>query len=126
MNLNLPRCRGQCYDRAGNMSGAKHGTSTQILKDERALYTHCYGHTLNLAVGDSIRKLSIMSDALENCQEISDLLKYSPKRDALLRKIKAEIFPESVGFCILCPTRWTVRGNCLQSIYENNEVLRTL
>ena len=109
------------------MSGAKHGTSTQILKEEeRALYTHCYGHALNLAVGDSIRKSSIMSDALDNCQEISDLLKYSPKRDTLFRKIKAEIAPESIGFCILCPTRWTVRVNCLQSIYENYEVLRTL
>ena len=127
MNLNLSRCRGQCYDGAGNMSGAKHGTSTQILKEEeRALYTHCYGHALNLAVGDSIRKSSIMSDALGNCQEISDLLKYSPKRDALFRKIEAEIAPESIGFYILCPTRWTVRGNCLQSIYENYEVLRTL
>ena len=71
MNLNLSRCRGQCYDGAGNMSGAKHGTSTQILKQgERALYTHCYGHALNLAVGDSIQKSSLRSDALDNCQEI--------------------------------------------------------
>ena len=69
---------------------------------------------------------SIMSDALDNCQKISDLLKYSPKRDALFRKIKAEIAPESIGFRILCPTRWTGRGNCLQSVYENYEVLRTL
>ena len=64
-----------------------------------------------------------MSDALDNCQEIFDLLKYSPKRDALFRKIKAEIAPESIGFLILCPTRWTV--DRLQSIYENYEVLRT-
>ena len=67
-----------------------------------------------------------MNDALDNCQEIPDLLTYSPKRDALFRKIKAEIAPESIGFRIFCPTRWTVRGNCLQSIYENYEVLRTL
>ena len=108
-------------------SGAKHGISTQILKEEkRALKTHCYGHALNLAVGDSIRKSSIMSDALDNCQEISNLLKYSPKRNALFCKIKAETAPESIGFRILCPTRWTVRGNCLHSIYENYKVLRTL
>ena len=42
-NINLLRCRRQCYDGASNMSGAKHGTSTQILKEEeRALYTHCF------------------------------------------------------------------------------------
>ena len=67
-----------------------------------------------------------MSDALRNCQEISVLLKYSPKRDALFRKIKAEIAPESTGFRILCPTRWTVRGKYLQSIYENYVFLRTM
>ena len=67
-----------------------------------------------------------MIEALDNCQEISNLLKYSPKRDTLFHKIKAEIAPESIGFRILCPTPWTVRGNCLQSIYENYEVLRTL
>ena len=67
-----------------------------------------------------------MSDAQDNCQEISDLFKYSQKRDALFRKITAEIAPEPIGFRILCPTRWRVRRNCLQSIYENYEVLRTL
>ena len=49
MNLNLSRCRGQCNDGAGKMSGAKHGTPTQILKEEeRAFYTHCYGHSLGV------------------------------------------------------------------------------
>jgi hypothetical protein len=39
------------------MSGAKSGVSTQILKEEpRAIYTHCYGHALNLAAGDTIKK----------------------------------------------------------------------
>ena len=35
MNLNLSRCH---YDGAGNMSGAKHGTPTQILKEENGLF----------------------------------------------------------------------------------------
>ena len=34
-NLNLSRCH---YDGAGNMSGAKHGTPTQILKEENGLF----------------------------------------------------------------------------------------
>ena len=51
MNLELNKCRGQCYDGASNMAGSKNGTATQILKDEtRAVYTHCYGHALNLHV----------------------------------------------------------------------------
>ena len=39
INLNFSRCRGrQCYDGAGNISGAKHGTSTQLLKEKNGLF----------------------------------------------------------------------------------------
>uniref|UniRef100_A0A8W8K1D5 DUF4371 domain-containing protein n=1 Tax=Magallana gigas TaxID=29159 RepID=A0A8W8K1D5_MAGGI len=51
MNMSLSKCRGQCYDGASNMSGAKKGVAANITKQEpRAIYTHCYGHALNLAV----------------------------------------------------------------------------
>ena len=54
MNLRIENCRGQCYDGASNMSGVKSGVAAKILHLEyRALYTHCYGHTLNLAVQES-------------------------------------------------------------------------
>ena len=53
-NLSINRCRGQCYDGASSMSGRRSGTAVQITSEEpRALYTHCFGHALNLAVGDS-------------------------------------------------------------------------
>ena len=56
MNLELNKCRGQCYDAASNMAGIRNGTATQILKGEpRAVYTHCYGHALNLAACDTVR-----------------------------------------------------------------------
>ena len=48
-NLNMSRCRGQCYDGASNMSGTKNGVKTQLLKEEKkALYVHCYGHVLRV------------------------------------------------------------------------------
>ena len=38
------------------MSGTKRGVAANITTEEpRAIYTHCYGHALNLAVGDTIR-----------------------------------------------------------------------
>ena len=50
MNLSMNKIRGQCYDGASNMAGAKKGVAKQIMDIERhALFTHCYGHTLNLA-----------------------------------------------------------------------------
>ena len=55
MNIQLGDCRGQCYDGASSMSGSKTGVATQIAREEeRALYLHCFGHSLNLAVADSV------------------------------------------------------------------------
>ena len=54
MNAKIADCRGQCYDDASNMRGARKGVAAIITQEEsRALYTHCYGHALNLAVADS-------------------------------------------------------------------------
>ena len=59
MNLSLAQCRGQCYDGAAVMQGRRNGVAVKILQVEsRALYTHCYGHSLNLACQAVIRALN--------------------------------------------------------------------
>ena len=79
LDLPLSNCRGQCYDGAANMAGAKSGVATQIIQEEpRATFTHCYGHALNLAAGDTIKKNKLLRNALDTTFEISKLLKYSP------------------------------------------------
>ncbi len=62
MSLKLSDCRGQCYDGASNMTGSKHGVATQLQSVEpRAVLTHCYGHALNLAVGDAMKESKSVS-----------------------------------------------------------------
>ena len=127
MNLSIANCRGQCYDGAANMAGHRSGVAAQILSVEsRATYTHCYGHALNLAASDSIKKNKILRDTLDAAFEISKLLKYSPKRDAIFNRLKDELAPSTSGFRTLCPTRWTVRAASLQSILDNYEVFQVL
>ena len=105
MSLSINNCRGQCHDGANNMSGIRSGVATQILKEEeRALFTHCYGHALNLAVSDTVRKVKLLHDTLDTTSEISKLLKYSPKRDTMFEKLKKELAPETPGFRTLYPT----------------------
>ena len=37
------------------MAGSKNGVAARLLAEQpRALLTHCYGHALNLAVGDAV------------------------------------------------------------------------
>ena len=74
--------QGQCYDGASNMARAKTGVSTQIKSVEpRAIFTHCYRHSLQLAVGDTIKGIKNLADMFDKTTEISKLLKFSPKRE---------------------------------------------
>ena len=127
INLSLKQCRGQCYDGASNMAGNLGSVAKKITnKEKRALFCHCYGHSLNLAALDAIKGCKVMSDALDTTFEISKLLKFSPKREKIFEDIKQEVAPDCPGFRVLCPTRWTVRGESLQSVIANYCVLQEL
>ena len=47
-------------------------------EEKRAVYTHCHGHSLNLAVYDAVKQSKVMRDALDTNFEISKPVKYSP------------------------------------------------
>ena len=97
------------------MCGSRSGVSTQICAEEpHAIFVHCFRHALNLAAGDTIRNNTM--DAMDTTHEISKLLKFSPRREAVFQKIKHEVSPECAGFRTLCPTRWMVRASSLASI----------
>lgn len=126
-NLNVNQLRGQCYDGASVMSGLQNGVAAQVQKLEpRAIYTHCYGHSLNLAAGDTIKRCTVLKKALDITYEMSKLIKYSPKWDAMFSKLKDELQPECPGIRVLCPTRWTVRTDSLKSVLDNYTVLQCL
>ena len=109
LNLAISKVRGQCYDGAATMSGAKSGVVTRLNAAEpRAVFTHCYGHSLNLACRDTIKKCKLMQDALDTKHEVIKLVKKSPARDAIFKQLKEEMASNSPGIHVLCPTRWTV------------------
>ena len=88
-NLPLSKLRGQSYDEAANMSGSKNGVVRKIQDIEnRAVYIHCYGHLLNLATSDCVKKSIILKDSLDIAYEISKLIKLSPKREAKLQDME--------------------------------------
>ena len=64
LNLSLSKARGQYYDGASNMSGIRNGIAAQLCKEEaRAVYTHCYGYSLNLAAADAVKRSALMKSA---------------------------------------------------------------
>ena len=86
-NLPITKLRGQCYDGASAMRGIRTGVAKQIYDEEpRALYTHCYGHSINLAVNDASELSKQLKMALEVTHEITKLIKYSPRREEIFKK----------------------------------------
>ena len=70
------------------MSGIKRGVTTHIKGlNKKILYTHCYGHALNLAVNDCIRKVEVLKDARVMIKGVCNLVKKSPSRENKLNKI---------------------------------------
>ena len=142
MNLKLRKCRGQCYDGCSTMTGYKNGVVVKIKEEEkRALYTHCYAHSLNLAVGDTMKNSKILKDTIDTTFELTKLVKKSPKRDAKLTSIKNTIpeddnangdedsfvrFSKTPSISMFCHTRWTVRADCLDGIIQNYDELQEL
>ena len=105
LNVSVNKLRGQCYDGASAMSGSKGGVAALIQQEEpRAVYTHCYGHALNLACGDAVKKCELMKNTLDTSYELIKLVKKSPRRDAVLQKIKEQLPEENMGIRVLCPT----------------------
>ena len=103
------------------MSGTKNGVAKLICDDEpRAVYTHCYGHALNLAVNDMLKQCKTLKYCLETVNEIIKLV----KTHLNVQRLKQAVSSESPGIRVLCPTRWTVCASSLQSILDNYIIVR--
>ena len=72
---------------------------------------------------EAMKECKVMRDALDVVQEITKLVKKSPRRDSTLHAIKESMGSDDPGIRVLCPTRWTVRADALHSIFCNYEAL---
>ena len=72
------------------MAGCKTYVSNTILqKEHTALYTHCYGHALNLAVQDAVKANVILRDTLDttSIEEMTKRIKKSPRGQVIFEKV---------------------------------------
>ena len=109
MDLKLTKCRGQCYDGCSTMKGPKNRVVVKIKKEEqRALYSHCYARSLNLAVGDTMKSSKVLQDTIDTTFELTKLIKFTPKRDAVLRNLQSRINNEDAFEDFVKPPRVTL------------------
>ena len=129
-SLPIVLCRGQAYDGASNMSGARNGVQALVKREaDRALYVHCFAHSLNLCVQEVSKGIELIRNIMDFIHELVQLIKFSPKRTTIFDRFKKEIslsndHSPSPSLRTLCPTRWTVRHGCIESILLNYKVLQ--
>jgi hypothetical protein len=128
-DIDISKCRGQCYDGAANVSGHISGLQARIIDVEpRAIFVHCTAHTLNLVVQDTMQNITKIRDFLAILRSMISFVKDSPKRQAIFNSLQAEqsIIGSSnnVSLRPFCPTRWCVRIVSLKSIDSNYNLLR--
>lgn len=128
VGLDVHRLRGQCYDGASVMSGNVSGVAARInVLEPKALYVHCTMHSLNLAVQDATRRVPMLRDTLDLTRETINFINASPKRTRLVDDLQKEdhfkISESNMSLRPLCPTRFTVRYQSLQSLQKNFELV---
>ena len=110
LQIDMKNCRSQTYDGASAFASQSIGVSKRILDiSPTAIYTHCYMHSTNLAVQDSVANVSFMRDFLDLLQDMTNFIRGSAKRCATLKKIAEELKCSQKHIRPLCPTRFTVK-----------------
>ena len=74
------------------------------------------------------RTYACARDNIYDVAPATQLIKYSPQREAICQKIKGSLPTESpgtgAGIRVLSPTRWTIRAVSLKSILHNYSVIK--
>ena len=107
-DIPLQHLRGQCYDGASNMVGARSGCGAII--HERAplaVYHHCAAHRLNLAIVSAC-KIMAFRNTESYIGEMAWYFQFSAKRQCLLDKVIDSVCPVACSKKLkdTCKTRW--------------------
>lgn len=128
-SLPLSQCRGQAFDGASNMSGIKNGVQALVKAEaSQALYVHCLAHNLNLCLKDVTNTCEMIRNVMDFIYNLIQLIRFSPKRLSLFDSLRKDVALNSgettTSLRMLCPTRWTVRHNSIDSIVKNYQILQ--
>ena len=118
--LPLSHIRGQCYDGASNMAGARSGCKAIIQEQApMAVYFHCASHKLNLAVVAAC-EIQAFKNAAAYVGEIARFFNYSAKRQRLLDRAMDQLNPVAKARKLkdACRTRWVQRIDSYVVFFE--------
>ena len=108
LHLDFENIVGLCFDGAATMSGMDKGVATRMKECcPFALYVHCSGHLLSLAIQDTMTQIEPVRNALGTIQSLYNFLEASPKRHAIFADIQSDLNPIVRSLKSLSVTRWS-------------------
>ena len=139
LGIDFKKCRGLGFDGASNSSGALQGAQALLRREYPfAHYFHCANHRLDLVLQEVAREERLVRDALELARKTANFVKESHKRLQEYKHVCADIQNSVVmegnenmsqsfsNLATICPTRWAVRVNGINSILKNLPALLTV
>ena len=107
------------------MGGHINGVAAQIQRVEpSAIFVHCLAHCTNMCLQEVGKQILCVRVALDLVMELSQLIRYSPKRLSLFESLMAQVSPGAPSLKPLCPTRWTVRTKAINAVLINYRLLQ--
>ncbi|KAK0153294.1 Zinc finger MYM-type protein 1 [Merluccius polli] len=130
LHLPIEKLQGYCFDGASNMSGRFTGVRARLAEIcPGSLFVHCCNHSLDLALQEVARDVTLIADIFNFVQSASNLIRESAKRKSLYQSL----FPDGEAvsnIAALCPTRWCVRTRAISRLLQGYvpllETLRVL
>lgn len=119
LKLDMANIVGEGFDGASNMSGKHNGVAARMKEcSPLALYVHCYGHRLNLALQDAMTAVEPLRNALGTINGLYNFLEASPKRHALFTDTEVEGEHLVLTLKSLSVTRWSCRWEAVRAVWE--------
>ena len=117
-SLKLTSLVGQCYDGDSNMSGREKGVAARVREvSPRAVYVHCYGHRLNLALQDTLKDNECLRNALGVIQTLHNYFN-TPKRESILSNVSVSDGSSYVKLKSQSETRWSCRWEAVKAVEQ--------
>lgn len=120
LGLDVQDCRGQGYDGAGAVAGHINGLAARIKNiNDKALYTHCHSHRLNLVICKSCQ-VQLVRNLIDQVGELTYFFGFSQSRKQILEKEIEHRCPEVNRKKLKDPgrTRWIERIIGLDTFQE--------
>ena len=128
LQLPLEQLRGQTYDGASNMAGVYRGCQALVkFRQPLALYVHCGAHCINLVSQTACESVPLIRDCLAVVQELGALFSASSNLRTSFSRISQDAGLPTKKIKPLCPTRWLVRVNAIESLLSQyTQVINSL